>query len=195
MDISKDIQPMTTFRNNSAEIMRHLRETGRPVVRTVNGKTVAVIQDAAAYQHLLDLAAQADASARASTTSPKVSHGQRVMSSRTCPPNMTYRVDLTRRAERDLRRLYQDNARHSGAASDWFNGLERLIATLDQFPERGGITPEDPRLRQLLYGQRPRAYRVIYAIDNAQRMVRVVHIRHGASRYDAPPPLTRTAPA
>ena len=61
MDITKDIQPMTTFRNNSAEIMRHLRETGRPVVLTVNGKAAAVIQDAAAYQHLLDLAAQADA--------------------------------------------------------------------------------------------------------------------------------------
>jgi hypothetical protein len=29
MDITKDIQPMTTFRNRSAEIMRHLRATGR----------------------------------------------------------------------------------------------------------------------------------------------------------------------
>ncbi len=62
MDITKDIQPMTTFRNNSAEVMRHLKETGRPVVLTVNGKAAAVIQDAAAYQHLVDLAAQADAS-------------------------------------------------------------------------------------------------------------------------------------
>jgi len=94
---------------------------------------------------------------------------------------MTYRVELTRRAERDLRRLHHDiNAKHSGDARDWFNGLERLIATLDRFPERGGVTPEDPRLKQLLYGHRPRAYRVIYAINNAQRVVRVVHIRHGA---------------
>jgi len=62
MDITRDIQPMTTFRNNSAEVMRHLKETGRPVVLTVNGKAAAVIQDAAAYQHLLDLAARADAS-------------------------------------------------------------------------------------------------------------------------------------
>ena len=94
---------------------------------------------------------------------------------------MAYRVELTRRAERDLRQLYRDiNATHSGDASDWFNGLERLIASLDQFPERGGVTPENPRLRQVLYGRRPRAYRVIYAIDDAQRVVRVVHIRHGA---------------
>lgn len=62
MDITKDIQPMTTFRNHSAEIMQHLRDTKRPVILTVNGKAAAVVQDAAAYQQLLDLAAQADAS-------------------------------------------------------------------------------------------------------------------------------------
>lgn len=61
MDITKDIQPMTTFRNHSAEIMRHLRETRRPVILTVNGKAAAVVQDAAAYQRLLDLAAEASA--------------------------------------------------------------------------------------------------------------------------------------
>jgi len=62
MDITKDIQPMTTFRNNSAEIMRHLKETKRPVVLTVNGKAAAVVQDAEAYQRLLDIAAEASAS-------------------------------------------------------------------------------------------------------------------------------------
>jgi prevent-host-death family protein len=61
MDITKDLQPMTTFRNNSAEIMRHLKATKRPVVLTVNGKAAAVVQDAEAYQHLLDLAAEANA--------------------------------------------------------------------------------------------------------------------------------------
>lgn len=61
MDITKDIQPMTTFRNHSAEIVRHLRDTRRPVVLTVNGKAAAVVQDAEAYQHLLDLAAEANA--------------------------------------------------------------------------------------------------------------------------------------
>ena len=59
MDIIKDIQPMTAFRNHSAQFMRHLRETRRPVILTVNGKAAAVVQDAEAYQHLLDLAAQA----------------------------------------------------------------------------------------------------------------------------------------
>ena len=48
MDITKDIQPMTTFRNHSAEIMQHLKDTKRPVVLTVNGKAAAVVQDAEA---------------------------------------------------------------------------------------------------------------------------------------------------
>jgi prevent-host-death family protein len=61
MDITKDIRPMTTFRNHSAEIMQHLRATKGPVILTVNGKAAAVVQDAGAYQHLLDLAADANA--------------------------------------------------------------------------------------------------------------------------------------
>jgi prevent-host-death family protein len=61
MDITKDIQPMTTFRNHSADILRHIRETKRPVILTVNGKAAAVVQDAEAYQRLLDIAARADA--------------------------------------------------------------------------------------------------------------------------------------
>ena len=61
MDIIKDIQPMTTFRNHSAEIQRHLRDTRRPVILTVNGKAAAVVQDVKAYQRLLDLAAEARA--------------------------------------------------------------------------------------------------------------------------------------
>jgi prevent-host-death family protein len=62
MDITKDIQPMTTFRNHSAEFMQHIKKTKRPVILTVNGRAAAVLQDAEAYQRLLDLAAQADAS-------------------------------------------------------------------------------------------------------------------------------------
>jgi prevent-host-death family protein len=61
MDITKDIHPMTAFRNHSAEFMRHLKATKRPVILTINGKAAAVVQDAEAYQQLLDLAAEANA--------------------------------------------------------------------------------------------------------------------------------------
>lgn len=61
MDITEDIQALTTFRNNSAAFLQRLKKTKRPLVLTVNGKAAAVLQDAAAYQRLLDIAAQADA--------------------------------------------------------------------------------------------------------------------------------------
>ena len=60
MDITKDIQAVTTFRNNSAAFLEQLKRTKRPMILTVNGKAAAVVQDAAAYQRLLDVAAQAD---------------------------------------------------------------------------------------------------------------------------------------
>ena len=60
-DIKKDIQAMTTFRRNPGEFMKHLKKTKRPLILTVNGKAEAVVQDAEAYQRLLDIVAQADA--------------------------------------------------------------------------------------------------------------------------------------
>jgi prevent-host-death family protein len=61
-DIKKDIQAMTTFRRNPAKFLKHLKKTRKPLILTVNGKAEAVVQDAEAYQRLLDIAAQADAS-------------------------------------------------------------------------------------------------------------------------------------
>jgi prevent-host-death family protein len=59
-DIGKDIQPLTTFRRRSGEFMRRLKKTKHPVILTVNGKAEAVVQDAEAYQRLLDIASRAD---------------------------------------------------------------------------------------------------------------------------------------
>jgi len=61
LDMQKDIQAMTTFRRNPGKFMRHLKKSKRPLILTVNGKAEAVLQDAEAYQHLLDVAASADA--------------------------------------------------------------------------------------------------------------------------------------
>jgi prevent-host-death family protein len=61
LDITKDIQSLTTFRRSSGHFMEQLRKTKRPVVLTVNGRAAAVVQDAEAYQRLLDIAASADA--------------------------------------------------------------------------------------------------------------------------------------
>jgi len=61
LDITKDIQSLTTFRRRSGDFMKQLKKSKRPVVLTVNGKAAAVVQDAEAYQRLLDIAAYADA--------------------------------------------------------------------------------------------------------------------------------------
>jgi PHD/YefM family antitoxin component YafN of YafNO toxin-antitoxin module len=60
IDITTDIQSLTTFRRSSGEFIKHLKKSKRPMVLTVNGKAAAVVQDPEAYQRLLDIAAQAD---------------------------------------------------------------------------------------------------------------------------------------
>jgi len=60
LDITKDIQSLTTFRRRSGDFMKHLHKSKRPVVLTVKGKAQAIVQDAEAYQQLLDIAARAD---------------------------------------------------------------------------------------------------------------------------------------
>jgi len=60
LDITKDIQSLTTFRRRSGDFMKQLKKTKRPVVLTVKGKAQAVVQDAEAHQRLLDIAALAD---------------------------------------------------------------------------------------------------------------------------------------
>jgi len=60
LDITKDIQSLTTFRRQSGDFLKQLKKSKRPVVLTVNGKAAAVVQDAEAYQRLLDIAASAN---------------------------------------------------------------------------------------------------------------------------------------
>jgi plasmid stabilization system protein ParE len=100
---------------------------------------------------------------------------------------MAYRVEVTARAARDLRRIYRDiEADHSVQAADWFNGLESLVLSLEEHPSRGSSVPEDRNLRQVLHGNKPYVYRVIYAIDEPGLAVRVLHIRHGARQNFGP---------
>jgi plasmid stabilization system protein ParE len=98
---------------------------------------------------------------------------------------MAYLVSLSDRAERDLAALYEEkNAAGSSAAARWFNGLEAAVLTLEQFPRRCPAAPEGLRtkraLRHLLYGKKPHVYRVIYEVDERQKIVQVITIRHGA---------------
>ncbi len=59
LDIGRDIHSLTDFKKNTSEFINQLKETGEPVVLTINGKAELVVQDAAAYQKLRQLAEEA----------------------------------------------------------------------------------------------------------------------------------------
>lgn len=60
IDAIQDIHTLTTFREDPAEMIAQLKATHRPITLTVDGHAEFVIQEAAAYQRLLDIAALAD---------------------------------------------------------------------------------------------------------------------------------------
>jgi toxin ParE1/3/4 len=84
---------------------------------------------------------------------------------------MAYRVEVLPRARRDVRAIYEYIGAHDSAqAREWFNGLEALMSSLEKHSSRGAATSENQNLRQLLYGNKPHSYRIIYAIDEASRL-------------------------
>jgi len=94
---------------------------------------------------------------------------------------VAYLVKLTARSERDLAWLYDEiDAADSGAALEWYRGLKRAILSLEQLPYRQPVTPENDKLRHLLYGNKRHIYRVIYRVLEKQKEIEVLHIRHGA---------------
>ena len=54
IDITTDIQSLTTFKRNTSGMMKRIRKTRRPLVLTVKGKAEAVVMSPAAYQKLTD---------------------------------------------------------------------------------------------------------------------------------------------
>lgn len=94
---------------------------------------------------------------------------------------MLYQVRLTDRALWDLEAIYEFiEADSSETAFAWFNALAEAIYSLEQFPERGPVIPEDKKLRHLVFGKKPSTYRIIYALDKPINAVDILHIRHGA---------------
>ena len=60
LNLENGIDSLTNFKRQTSEYLRQLHESGSPIVLTVNGKAEVVVQDAAAYQRLVELAAKAD---------------------------------------------------------------------------------------------------------------------------------------
>jgi PHD/YefM family antitoxin component YafN of YafNO toxin-antitoxin module len=59
MKLDRDIHSLTDFKQRTPEFVQQLKETGEPLVLTINGKAELVVQDAASYQKLLQIAEEA----------------------------------------------------------------------------------------------------------------------------------------
>lgn len=53
-DLANDIRSMSDFKRNTTELLDRVRKTGNPLVLTINGRAEVIVQDAEAYQQLLD---------------------------------------------------------------------------------------------------------------------------------------------
>jgi prevent-host-death family protein len=51
---TRDIQPITEFRANAAQMIGRVQETGEPMYLTQHGKSAAVLLDVEAYEALID---------------------------------------------------------------------------------------------------------------------------------------------
>lgn len=66
MDYANAIEPVTTLKSKSSELISKARKSGQPIIITQNGKATAVLQDIESFQRqrqallLLKLAAQGD---------------------------------------------------------------------------------------------------------------------------------------
>jgi prevent-host-death family protein len=55
-NVSTDIRSLTDFKRHTNELTKQMKQTGRPLVLTVNGKAEFVVQDAASYQATIEAA-------------------------------------------------------------------------------------------------------------------------------------------
>ena len=56
----KDIESLTAFKRNTNEYVKKIKESGTPLVLTVNGKAEIVVQDAESYQRMIELLDRAE---------------------------------------------------------------------------------------------------------------------------------------
>ena len=54
MNITRDIQTLSEFKQNASKLVKQVQETKQPLVLTVNGKAAVVLQDPDSFQQLVD---------------------------------------------------------------------------------------------------------------------------------------------
>jgi plasmid stabilization system protein ParE len=94
-----------------------------------------------------------------------------------------YPVIVLPAAERDIGEAYKWLAEQDEeAAIRWYNRLMEVIFSLDTFPERCPLAPENKflktEIREIFHGRRQHKYRILFTVSENE--VHVLHVRHGA---------------
>jgi prevent-host-death family protein len=56
INLRDEINSLSNFKRNTSEFVEQLRNTGKPIILTINGKAELVVQDAGSYQKMLEIA-------------------------------------------------------------------------------------------------------------------------------------------
>jgi plasmid stabilization system protein ParE len=99
---------------------------------------------------------------------------------------MIYRIDFssTAKSEADAAFLRFAQFTSSDRAQNWYQGLVKAIASLQEMPRRCAIAPENEffsqEIRQLLYGRGQSKYRILFTVLDDQTIptIRILYIRN-----------------
>ena len=50
VNLTQDIHPLTDFKRHTAQFVKRIKRSKRPVILTVNGRAEIIVQDAKSYQ-------------------------------------------------------------------------------------------------------------------------------------------------
>ena len=94
-----------------------------------------------------------------------------------------YEVVVTPEAESEIVSAFEYiYLRSPQNATKWLRALYKKIDTLEGMPERCPIAREneyfDETLRQLIF----KTHRIIFRVEKAKKIVRVLYVRHGRQR-------------
>jgi plasmid stabilization system protein ParE len=113
-----------------------------------------------------------------------------------------YEVRMTEPAEAEVEKAYLWYLQSGQEMADrWYEGFLQAIRSLEQLPQRFPVVPEAAAsrddIRQMVFGKKSAAYRVLYRIieaaDDSPGIVRILHVRH-ASRQRGIAPSAETNP-
>lgn len=54
VNLTQDIHPLTDFKRHTAQFVKRIKRSKRPVILTVNGRAEIIVQDARSYQEVLE---------------------------------------------------------------------------------------------------------------------------------------------